>query len=72
MFIIEIAFYVMATNEYWEIKIDMDENYKKILDLYNRRRFQLKYLLSIILLSLSYALLIIESFIRRKCNKKVK
>ena len=50
MFIIELIFYIMVTKEFKKIKINMDENYKEILDLYNKRRFQLKYFLSIIFL----------------------
>ena len=48
MFILEIIFYVLVTDKFEEINIDLDINFKKILDLYNKRRFQLKYLISII------------------------
>ena len=53
MFILEIIFYVLVTDKFEEINIDLDINFKKILDLYNKRRFQLKYLISVIFLSLS-------------------
>ena len=53
MFILEIIFYVLVTDKFEEINIDLDINFKKILGLYNKRRFQLKYLISIIFLSLS-------------------
>ena len=72
MLIIEIIFYLMATDEFKEIKIEMDENYKEILDLYNKRRFQLKYLLSIIFVSFSFILLIIFLLIKYTFMKKDK
>ena len=56
MFVSEIVFYVKVTNEFEKIDIEMDENYKEILDLYNKRRFQQNYVLSIIFLSLAFAL----------------
>ena len=59
IFILEIIFYGLFTNKFEEIYIDMDDNFKEILDLYNKRRFQLLYLLSIIFLSLSFISIII-------------
>jgi hypothetical protein len=56
MLISEIIFYALATKEFKKIEIDMDDNYKEILDLYNKRRFQLNYVLSIIFSSLAFAL----------------
>ena len=56
MLVSEIVFYVKVTNEFEKIDIDMDENYKEILDLYNKRRDQSNYVLSIIFLSLAFAL----------------
>ena len=59
MIIIESVFYKKVTDEFKEIKIEMDENYEEILDLYNKRRYQLKYLLSIIFLALAFIPIII-------------
>ena len=59
MFILEIICYAIFINEFEEINIDMDENFKEILDLYNKRRFQIKFLLSIIFLSLAFIPVII-------------
>jgi len=59
MFVLEIICYAIFINEFEEINIDMDENFKEILDLYNKRRFQIKFLLSIIFLSLAFIPVII-------------
>ena len=59
MLVIESIFYGMVTDEFKKIKIEMDENYKEILDLYNKRRLQIKYLLSIIFLVLAFVPLFI-------------
>ena len=56
MLISESIFYALATKEFKKIEIDMDDNYKEILDLYNKRRFQSNYVLSIIFSSLAFAL----------------
>ena len=50
MLILEIICYVLVIDEFEEINIDLDINFKEILDLHNKRRFQLKFLLSIIFL----------------------
>ena len=63
MLIIESVFYDRVTNEFKKIEIDMDENYKEILDLYNKRRYQLKYLLSIIFLVFAFVSSIIFFFV---------
>ena len=59
MFVLEIICYAIFINKFEEINIDMDENFKEILDLYNKRRFQIKFLLSIIFLSLAFVPVII-------------
>ena len=69
MLVIESIFYGRVTNEFKKIKIEMDENYKEILDLYNKRRLQIKYLLSIIFLVLSFIPLIIFFVINCKLGK---
>ena len=70
MFIIECIFYLMVTKEFEKIEIDMDENYKEILDLYNKRRNQLKYFLSIIFLILAFVSTIIFFFANCELSKK--
>ena len=70
MLVIESIFYGMVTNEFKKIKIEMDENYKEILDLYNKRRLQIKYLLSIILLVLAFVPLFILFVINCELNNQ--
>ena len=73
MLIIEIIFYVMVTDEFEEINIDIDENYKEILDLYNKRRLQLKYFLSIIFLALAFVPVTIWLIMYFECfNRNIK
>ena len=70
MFAIEIAFYIKVTKEFKKIEIDMDENYKEILDLYNKRRFQFKYFLSIMFLVCSFISTIILFIINIEIPEK--
>ena len=68
---LETAVYMRITQDFEKIDIDMDDNYKKILDLYNDRRKQLLLLLSIIFLCLSELVTIISwyfAFNNRKNN----
>ena len=68
---LETAVYMRITLDFEKIDIDMDDNYKKILDLYNDRRKQLLLLLSIIFLFLSELATIISwyfAFNNRKNN----
>ena len=45
-----LGVYIWITHKFKEIDIDIDENYKIILDLYNNRRLQLIFLIGLILL----------------------
>ena len=45
-----LGVYIWITHKFKEIKIDIDENYKVILNLYNERRLQLIFLIGLILL----------------------
>ena len=68
---LETGVYIRITQDFEEIDIDMDDNYKNILDLYNDRRQQLYLLLSIIFLCFSELMTIISwyfSFNNRKNN----
>ena len=63
----------MVTDEFEEINIDIDENYKEILDLYNKRRLQLKYFLSIIFLALAFVPVTIWLIMYFECfNRNIK
>ena len=68
MISLESIFYGLVTNEFKAIKISMDQNYEEILDLYNKRRLQLKFLLSIIFLILSFILTFIFLLINCKLS----
>ena len=71
---LETGVYIRITQDFEEIDIDMDDNYKNILDLYNDRRQQLYLLLSIIFLCLSELVTIISwyfSFNNRKNNNDI-
>ena len=69
MLILEIIFYVLFMNEFEEIKINMDDNFEEILDLYNKRRFQLLYLLSIIFQSSAFIPIFIFFLINCESSK---
>ena len=71
MFILEIIFYVIVTDKFEEINIDLDINFKEILDLYNKRRYQLYFLLSIIFLSLAFVPYIVFFIINCESDKIV-
>ena len=58
----ELGIYIWMIDDFPEINIEMDKNYKKILNLYNKRRFQLLLLLSIIFLGISEVITIIGLF----------
>ena len=70
MISLESIFYGLVTNEFKAIKISMDQNYEEILDLYNKRRLQLKFLLSIIFLILSFILTFIFLLINCKLSNE--
>ena len=55
-FIYELVFYVVMTNKFENIMFDIHDNYKEILKLYNKRRFQSLLLTSVILLGISVLL----------------
>ena len=69
-FIYEISFYAYMTKIFEEIRFDIDDNYKEILNLYNKRRAQNLLLASFILLIPSIILNIISFIIVIK-NKNV-
>ena len=70
MISLESIFYGLVTNKFKAIKISMDQNYEEILDLYNKRRLQLKFLLSIIFLILSFILTFIFLLINCKLSNE--
>ena len=67
---LEIGIYSWKTIVFKKIEIDIDDNYKHILNLYNKRRFQLLFLLGIIILFLSeifsILMIIINKFVLKK------
>ena len=69
-FFLEIVLYIEVTEIFEEININIDENYKEVLDLYNKRRFQLLFLLSIIFLSLAFIPIIIFFIINCVSSKE--
>lgn len=48
--------YIIKLKEFYHIDIDMDIHYKEILDLYNRRRIQIYFLIGLIFISLIFIL----------------
>ena len=65
----ELGIYLWMTGEFEEININMDSFYKSILDKYNKRRFQLFFLLSIIFLSISEIITILSLIFSKNINK---
>ena len=59
-FVGELIMYIIMICKFKNINIDMDERFKKILDLYNERRLQKLLLSSVILLVPSIIFLILE------------
>ena len=55
----ELGIYLWIENNFKKIDINMDKNYKEIIELYNKRRFQLLFLLSIIFIGLAIVISII-------------
>ena len=59
----EVGIYLWMIIKFKDINIDMDERFKEILDLYNKRREQKYFLPSVILLGAAIFFFIIEIFI---------
>lgn len=58
-FVEELVIYIWMIKSFENITIDIDEIYKEILDLYNKRRYQLCFLLSIIFLGSALVLSVV-------------
>ena len=69
-FIYEVSFYACMSRIFEKIIFDIDDNYKEILNLYNKRRTQ-KYLLSSFILLIFSIILNIISFVIIIKNKNV-
>ena len=65
----ELGIYLWMTSEFEEININIDSFYKSILEKYNERRFQLLFLLSIILLSFSEFITILGLIFSKNIQK---